>query len=391
LRFLKSKLVENTLPLEIEVNGTSTKSPLTRRSFLHGGLAAGTGAGFFRTVSATADPCLGSASDAIVLLLDLLFNVQDEAYVEAGKKLRAASVLCADTLQSLYDEIDKLAKRITPQKSSSVTMQRMSELLEFGRTNIRLVKNSTISSAHAFASLAMINQEVSNAAQDLLPLDDEARRILKRIIDISHKAREVPEVTRQAQRDYDAQIQIIRANFQAVRAAIFAAATAAEHDVKTTATEQIEHAIKALNTIPANRGSSVRIPAATIMVQCLEGARTWVNNGPRSIPIFFDESEKKVKANPNAKKHHSPFDNAFRGRFGAMTISSQGVSGLLSGLCLPDNLSRRGACYWAAGMAWLRHPQYFEGRVFLIAGALTRFPCDPGSAKDSLIKALAGG
>lgn len=377
---------------------TSQTIACKRRSFLSQAIVGVTGATLLNEASRAKSqqpdkPCLGSASDAIILLLDLLFEVQGEAYIEAGQELRRESLNCADTLKIFYDDIEDLLKRLK-EKQSGTSHQRISDTLQLARSNMRLVTAPGLTAPQlrlALASLSVVNKEISDAAQDLLPsgqivLDEEAKKILQRIIDFAHRAKTVPEATRQGEKNYSEKIAVIRENFQTARKAVFDASTAAESNTKSEAQVHVNAAITALRMLPNPPSTSTRKSAVDRMIECLEGAMVWVEVGAQSVPIVFDKLDGKIKLNPAFKKHHAEMENE------PATDSAfvQGVGGLLDVLCQPNNRSRRGICYWAAGMAWLRHPQNAQGRIFLIAGALTRFACEPVAAKDELIKALAG-
>jgi hypothetical protein len=375
-----------------------------RRAFLTKGIAATASTGLFGFTTISGKPrvtetCLGSASDAIILLLDLLFSVLDEAYVEAGKNLRRASLNCADALQELYNEIDELVAKIKSRRTASDAGRRMEELLEIGRTNVRFLRSAEPRGGGTplvLASLALINEEVSKAAQDLLPsgdivLDEDAKRILQKIIDTVRVSRDVPAATRLAEKQYSVEIALIRERVAIIKDAIFDASAAAESDSKTQARKRMNDAITALNQMPMNSdpSSNPREPAAKIMIKCLQGARTWVEMGSHSVPIVVDDKTGKIMLNPSIKKHHTGEGMEASSSYMNMPAPAQGVGGLLGNLCGPNNLGRRCACYWAAGMAWLSS-QNADERFNLIDGALIKFTCNPSSNKTSLVKALAG-
>jgi len=380
-----------------------------RRKFLAGGVVAasfGALVPFVKAVSETEAPAeayLGSASDAIIMLLDLLLSVQSEAYIDAGGKLRTASLLCAETLEALFTEIDLLVSKIKVKKSEqALAAQRMKELVELGRRSTRLIPGSIDAHGRSttilLASLSVITEQVSQTAQGLLPqgeivLDEDAKKTLERIIELVRQAREVPTATKDAEREYGTKTLAIRKNIDSLRNDIFAASSFAEaNDIKNAET----HIISAIGTLESLMGTASSTEEAwagtKAMIQCLEGARTWVTTiGPKGTPITVDEKG-KITLTTEKRKHHSASVIALSSSTGEPPIPTppQGVGGLLDAICKPNNWSRRGVCYWAAGMAWLRHPQDGNGRLLVLQGALVHLLCDPYNHKDMLLRTLAG-
>src|ERR1051325_3142384 len=135
----------------------SVESSVGRRSFLTRSVIFGAGVGLLAsTESASAATaaleCQASAADSLVMYIDLLRNVQSEAFVEAATIIDTAATSCYQTLDTLYEKVKLLQTELRRTKAQS-KVQEVRNALEVGRAHRAAARASFAPSRGASAAL----------------------------------------------------------------------------------------------------------------------------------------------------------------------------------------------------------------------------------------------
>lgn len=366
-----------------------------RRRFLGRSIISGLGAGLFlhtpTASAATASPeCDASASDSLILYIDLLGRVQSEAFSAAATPITIAAKDCSTTLDTLYEKVELLAVELRGRRVRAHADQ-MRQAVEFGKAQIRLFKTAQASADKSWAVLAatlnLVQSQVNRNAQELLPpgkitLTPKAKELLQDIMSLVRDFRSVPESTRTAADEHQNRVNEISKLSNDIRDLLFAAsADAADADLsgdpglaqqaKARAARNIDEACAKLEQlrVPANRAARSESTSVDLLVKVLQGtkqslgaqnARYRRDSGAQFIPASFSSAvpDSMYSRVQQVLNQHCPRGTPLR--------TLQCASLILGPRAYPD----------------------LNTRIPLIAGVLVLFRCATGD-KASLARELA--
>src|SRR6266498_5315631 len=167
-----------------------------RRTFLGNSVALGVCASFSplssHAVAAEMEPeCKPSVADALILYLDLLIQVQSEAFSAAAVGILKAAKDCSDLLDKLYEKIDRLQEALRDSPARAQANQ-MRNSVNVARAHVDLIKAS-IGSAHsgnlALAStLTFIKGQIEKASvelpQETVLISQKAKVLIDEVIQL---------------------------------------------------------------------------------------------------------------------------------------------------------------------------------------------------------------
>jgi hypothetical protein len=138
-------------------------------------------------------PCgVISASDSILIYINMVFLILNEAYRSKGKRDIKKLADCMKAFKLLYEKIDQLCVELGNSRMTTQAGQ-LGELAEVGRANLRLIDRSVSYSRDAMrpilAGLSVVGQQLCWQCQKLLPegeikLSQRARTLLNDIIEL---------------------------------------------------------------------------------------------------------------------------------------------------------------------------------------------------------------
>lgn len=291
----------------------ATNPLLGRRRFVTGSLTFGAGIGLLAPVtkassSTSAVECQASAADSLILYLDLLRNVQSQAFTDAAAKIIPATTNCYITLDSLYEKVLLLQKELRPTRAQG-QIQEMQRAVEMGKAQMDAIRTSFAHSRGASAllgqTLDFVRGQVSQAAQDMLPagkitLSPKAKKLLEEVMVIVSKSHDVPQQTQRAVDVHQQRVNEIATLTNAIRDDLFAASEAAAdadfssspaeaQRAKLTAAQKIEAACTKLEQLKPKQAEESRtdivrnLSAADLLIKILRGTEKSVGNLNASI------------------------------------------------------------------------------------------------------------
>ena len=379
-------------------------SHIGRRLFLTRSVAFGVGTGLVLSApganAATFDSeCEASASDSLILYLDLLVKVQSEAFSGAARIISGAARDCYATLDALYKKVEALEAELS-NSHGKAQVQQMRQAIEIGKAHVAVLKASFAHSRNPSVGLAtaltLIGNQVTQNAQEMLPpgkitLTPKAKKLLEEVMGLVRDFHEVPKNTQQADDAYQARVTEISTLTNKVRDLLFAASSsaadadlskssAAAQEAKARAAKQIDDACANLELLGSKPGAARlgdnagRPTAVDLMVKLLQGTKKMLGamnaslrdgSGQKSMRMVsarFAASESVPESNysrvQRALNSHCPWGTPFK---------------TLHCLCL------------ILGALAYTDP---DTRLPLIAGVLVFFPCGDGD-KGGLAQALA--
>jgi hypothetical protein len=276
-----------------------TESQLGRRRFLRRSVVSGLGAGLVLNApgtSAASVPaeCEPSASDSLLLYIDLLGRIQSEAFSAAAGAITSAAKDCYGTLDSLYLKIELLMVELKGRRVRAHAEQ-MRNAVQFGKAQIELIRTLPANGQKTWAALgatiAVVGTQVDRGAQDLLPsgrivLTPKAKELLEEIMILVRDFRAVPESTKRATDAHQDRVNEISRLTNEIRDLLFAASSdAADADLsanpalaqqaKLRAAKNIDDACTKLEQlrVPANTARRSELTSVDLLVKVLQGTK----------------------------------------------------------------------------------------------------------------------
>jgi hypothetical protein len=373
----------------------STESQTDRRTFLGLSMISGLGAGLLLHAPATSAAtvsleCNPSASDTLLLYIDLLGRVQSEAFSAAATTISGAAKDCAGTLDTLYEKVELLAAELKGRRVRAHAEQ-MRQAVELGKAQIQLLKTAPASGRTSWAALgetlSMVGTQVNRSAQELLPpgkitLTPKAKELLQDITTLVRDFKSVPDATRTAADQHQERVNQISKLSNEIRDLLFAAsADAADADLssdaavaqqaKARAARNIDEACAMLEQlrVPPDRKKRGEMSPVDLLVKVLQGTKQSL--GAQNARYQRDGQAQFLPAN-----FTSPVPDSMYSR----------VQQVLNQFCPRGTPLRTLQC--ASLILGPRAYPDVNTRIPLIAGVLVLFRCATGD-KASLARALA--
>jgi len=274
---------------------------LDRRRFLSSSVISGVGAGVGLALHAPATSaasstleCEPSASDSLLLYMDLLGKVQSEAFSAAATLITGAARNCYTTLDLLYEKVELLAGELQGRRLRA-HVEQMRDAVSLGKAQVQLIRTSPTNVQKTWpavaASLSLVGSQVNRTAQDLLPpgkitLTPKARQLLAEIMTLVRDFQSVPADTKKAADEHQNRVNEISKLTNEIRDLLFAASSdAADADLtgqasiaqeaKARATRNIDDACAKLEQlrVPADKARRNELSSVDLLVKVLQGTK----------------------------------------------------------------------------------------------------------------------
>jgi len=374
-------------------------------------------------------------ADALMLFMELLFDVQQSAIVKAAEATFKPARDCEKTLCQLSERIDALKAEIC-ESSKSKRAQQMRDLVETGRVNAQLLEKSSGASPAKFASLAVslntINSLIDDAARDVeieckIILTEKGKRLLLEIIKLIDLNRWICTRITESQQVFASDVDLARCRVRAVQHYIFEAADAITHNNLPKLDENIDNAVRTLRLLdssvadqPVNTNAPVEpsnlkpakevdsidhsdtpsVVKPAVAVDCMPEKPSPLPPGnPTEVLIGMLRGTQELAKNPAARPQVTWNHDSGRDERRVLVKSvaahsrramlAENIGTLLDTYCKPYTYYRRAVLSVGVDVAWTTYRNNPGKRAGVIWWTLSKIGCPAGSDPTTLVSKLA--